>query len=85
MLASDLQRIGIDIVRLAIANNNGKTKLSGAYVIVTDLIASVAWLILAALTAKGMFIIDWIYSLERGYVDLINKLSLLVIKMKKKI
>ncbi len=58
MLASDLERRGIDIVRLAIANNNRKTKLSGTYLIIPDLIASVAWLILAALTAKGMFIID---------------------------
>jgi UDP-N-acetylglucosamine 1-carboxyvinyltransferase len=67
MHASELTRMGanirIDGSRAIVA---GKTKLSGATVIASDLRAS-ASLVLAALVADGITVIDRVYHLDRGY------------------
>jgi UDP-N-acetylglucosamine 1-carboxyvinyltransferase len=75
MHVGELIRMGADIqTKGSIATVRGKTKLSGAYVMATDLRAS-ACLVLAALAAHGETIIDRIYHLERGYANLVEKLS----------
>ena len=51
----------------------GKTHLTGANVIASDLRAS-ASLILAALVAKGFTVVDRIYHLDRGYEKIEEKL-----------
>jgi UDP-N-acetylglucosamine 1-carboxyvinyltransferase len=56
------------------ATVNGKTKLSGADVMATDLRASSA-LVLAALVAEGDTNIHRIYHLDRGYDSLEKKLQ----------
>ena len=53
---------------------NGVSKLSGAIVMATDLRAS-ASLVIAGLVAEGETIIDRIYHLDRGYVNMEEKLS----------
>lgn len=52
----------------------GVPKLTGAEVMATDLRASVA-LVLAGLVAEGETTINRIYHLERGYENLVEKLS----------
>ncbi len=75
MHVGELLRMGANInISGSIATVYGKTNLLGANVMATDLRAS-ACLILAALAAKGETIIDRIYHLERGYVNLVEKLS----------
>jgi UDP-N-acetylglucosamine 1-carboxyvinyltransferase len=54
----------------------GKTQLTGANVIASDLRAS-ASLVLAALVAKGETLIDRVYHLDRGYERIEQKLSAL--------
>lgn len=77
MHIGELLRMGADINTSGpIAKVRGKTNLSGAYVMATDLRAS-ACLILAALAAHGETIIDRIYHLERGYANLIEKMATL--------
>lgn len=51
----------------------GKTRLTGASVIASDLRAS-ASLVVAALVAKGYTIIDRVYHLDRSYEKLEDKL-----------
>jgi UDP-N-acetylglucosamine 1-carboxyvinyltransferase len=74
MHASELMRMGanirIDGPRAIVA---GKTRLTGATVIASDLRAS-ASLILAALVADGSSVIDRVYHLDRGYEKIEEKL-----------
>ena len=74
MHASELMRMGADIriegFRAAVS---GKTQLSGANVIASDLRAS-ASLVLAGLVAEGDTVIDRIYHLDRGYEKIEEKL-----------
>ncbi len=74
MHASELMRMGANI-RLdgSRAIVTGKTPLSGANVIASDLRAS-ASLILAALVAEGTTVIDRVYHLDRGYEKIEEKL-----------
>ena len=75
MHASELMRMGanirIDGSRALVA---GKTHLTGATVIASDLRAS-ASLVLAALVADGMTIVDRVYHLDRGYEKIEEKLQ----------
>lgn len=71
----ELCRMGADIS--AQGNSaivRGVAKLKGAEVMATDLRASVA-LVLAGLVAEGQTTINRIYHLERGYEDIVGKLS----------
>ena len=74
MHASELMRMGanirIDGPRALVA---GKTRLTGANVIASDLRAS-ASLVLAGLAAEGTTIVDRIYHLDRGYEKIEEKL-----------
>jgi UDP-N-acetylglucosamine 1-carboxyvinyltransferase len=74
MHASELVRMGanirIDGSRAVVA---GKSRLTGAKVIASDLRAS-ASLVLAGLIAEGETIIDRIYHLDRGYEKIEEKL-----------
>ncbi len=58
------------------ARVHGKTPLSGATVMATDLRAS-ACLVLAGLVAEGETIVDRIYHLDRGYEAMETKLNAL--------
>jgi UDP-N-acetylglucosamine 1-carboxyvinyltransferase len=75
MHASELMRMGanirIDGSRAIVA---GKTQLTGANVIASDLRAS-ASLVLAALVAEGETIVDRVYHLDRGYEKIEQKLQ----------
>jgi UDP-N-acetylglucosamine 1-carboxyvinyltransferase len=73
--ALELIRMGADIsIDGRRATVRGKTSLSGANVIASDLRAS-ASLVMAALAAQGETIIDRIYHLDRGYERIEDKLS----------
>jgi UDP-N-acetylglucosamine 1-carboxyvinyltransferase len=75
MHVSELQRMGADIsLNGHTATVNGKTELSGADVMATDLRASSA-LVLAALVAEGETNVHRIYHLDRGYDALEKKLK----------
>ncbi len=75
MHVPELIRMGADItVQGNSAIIRGVDKLKGAEVMATDLRASVA-LVLAGLVAEGETIVNRIYHLERGYEDLVGKLS----------
>ena len=75
MHVSELLRLNADIVLDGpTAVINGVEKLSGAMVMATDLRAS-ASLVIAGLVAEGETIIDRIYHLDRGYVNMEEKLS----------
>ena len=83
MHVPELTRMGADItVQGNSAIVRGVEKLKGAEVMATDLRASVA-LVLAGLVAEGETIINRIYHLERGYEDLVGKLSTCGAKIKK--
>jgi len=75
MHASELLRMGahirIDGSRAIVA---GKTRLTAANVIASDLRAS-ASLVLAALVAEGATVVDRIYHLDRGYEKIEEKLQ----------
>ncbi len=74
MHASELVRMGADIaIDGPRATVRGKTRLSGASVIASDLRAS-ASLVLAALVAEGVTVIDRVYHLDRGYEKIEEKL-----------
>lgn len=74
MHASELMRMGANIrIDGARAIVTGKTRLSAATVIASDLRAS-ASLILAALVADGASVIDRVYHLDRGYEKIEEKL-----------
>ncbi|MEA3229213.1 MAG: UDP-N-acetylglucosamine 1-carboxyvinyltransferase [Campylobacterota bacterium] len=75
MHVSELQRMGADIsLNSHTATVNGKSTLSGADVMATDLRASSA-LVLAGLVAEGETNIHRIYHLDRGYDSLEKKLE----------
>ncbi len=75
MHASELQRMGAEIeIEGSRAVVRGKTGLSGADVMASDLRAS-ASLVLAGLVAEGKTEVHRIYHLERGYEGLAEKLS----------
>jgi len=77
MHVSELRRMGADIeINAGQALVRGKSNLSGAQVMATDLRAS-ACLVLAGLAAEGRTEISRVYHLDRGYQDLDGKLSLL--------
>jgi UDP-N-acetylglucosamine 1-carboxyvinyltransferase len=74
MHASELMRMGADIrINGSRAIVTGKTALSGATVIASDLRAS-ASLVIAALVADGSTIVDRVYHLDRGYEKIEEKL-----------
>ena len=74
MHAAELIRMGADI---HISGNQaivrGKTPLTGARIIASDLRAS-ASLVLAALCASGETTIDRVYHIDRGYETIVRKL-----------
>jgi len=71
----ELNRLGC---KITLDKNNakirGKSNLSGAQIMSTDIRASAA-LIIAALCAEGLTRIDRIYHIDRGYYKIENKLS----------
>ncbi len=77
MHVAELQRMGADIQvdgRVAMVKGLGEMPLTGAQVMATDLRASSS-LVIAALAAKGRTEISRIYHLERGYEDMVGKLT----------
>ena len=74
MHASELMRMGANIrIDGARAIVTGRTQLSGATVIASDLRAS-ASLVVAALVADGITVVDRVYHLDRGYEKIEEKL-----------
>jgi UDP-N-acetylglucosamine 1-carboxyvinyltransferase len=74
MHASELMRMGANIrIDGARAIVTGKTRLSGATVIASDLRAS-ASLVIAGLVADGITVVDRVYHLDRGYEKIEEKL-----------
>jgi UDP-N-acetylglucosamine 1-carboxyvinyltransferase len=74
MHVAELDRMGADIrIEGRTAVVRGKTPLTGAQVMATDLRAS-ASLVLAALAAEGETIVDRVYHLDRGYYRIDEKL-----------
>jgi len=75
MHVPELARMGANItVHQGSAIVRGVPKLKGAEVMATDLRASVA-LVLAGLVAEGTTTISRIYHLDRGYENIVDKLS----------
>ena len=75
MHVPELVRMGADItVQGNSAILRGVSKLKGAEVMATDLRASVA-LVLAGLAAEGETVVNRIYHLERGYENIVEKLT----------
>jgi UDP-N-acetylglucosamine 1-carboxyvinyltransferase len=73
MHASELIRMGADIhIHGNTAIVRGKTRLTGAPIIASDLRAS-ASLVLAALCADGETTIDRVYHIDRGYETIVRK------------
>jgi UDP-N-acetylglucosamine 1-carboxyvinyltransferase len=77
MHVNELLRLGAKIdVDGRVAVVQGVDKLSGATVMATDLRAS-AGLVIAALVAEGVTVVDRIYHLDRGYDRMEAKLRAL--------
>ncbi len=75
MHVPELCRMGADItIKGNSAIIRGVDKLKGAEVMATDLRASVA-MVLAGLVAEGETIINRIYHLDRGYENIVEKLT----------
>ncbi|AGF79042.1 UDP-N-acetylglucosamine 1-carboxyvinyltransferase [Desulfocapsa sulfexigens DSM 10523] len=77
MHVAELKRMGADIQidgRVAMVKGLGDVPLTGAQVMATDLRASSS-LVIAGLAAEGRTEISRIYHLERGYEDLVGKLT----------
>lgn len=75
MHVPELSRMGADItIHGSSALVRGVKKLKGADVMATDLRASVS-LVLAGLVAEGTTTVHRIYHLERGYENIVSKLS----------
>jgi len=75
MHVSELLRMGADIALEGHrATVRGRTELSGARVMASDLRAS-ACLVIAALAAQGETVIDRVYHIDRGYERIEEKLS----------
>jgi UDP-N-acetylglucosamine 1-carboxyvinyltransferase len=73
----ELNRMGADVrVRNRTAKIRGRTRLTGARVMATDLRAS-ASLVLAGVAAQGVTVVDRIYHLDRGYESMESKLQIL--------
>jgi UDP-N-acetylglucosamine 1-carboxyvinyltransferase len=73
----ELQRLGADIsIDGNTATVRGVASLTGAPVMATDLRAS-AGLVVAALAAEGVTVVDRIYHLDRGYETMETKLAAL--------
>ncbi len=74
MHASELIRMGAKIeINGNTAIVHGKTRLSGAPVLASDLRAS-ASLVLAGLAAEGETLVDRVYHIDRGYETIVKKL-----------
>jgi len=84
MHVSELRRLGADI---AVSGNHavirGRRHLSGAPVMATDLRAS-ASLVVAGLAAQGTTEVHRVYHLDRGYANLVEKLSALGARVKRR-
>ncbi len=77
MNVPELIRMGADIeISGKSAIVEGKQTLTGSEVMATDLRAGAA-LVIAGLVAEGETIVKNIYHIERGYVDLVGKMSML--------
>jgi UDP-N-acetylglucosamine 1-carboxyvinyltransferase len=77
MHVGELLRMGADIrIQGRSCVVVGPSRLTGAQVMATDLRAS-ACLVLAALVAEGVSVIDRIYHLDRGYEAMEEKLRAL--------
>ena len=75
MHAQELMRMGANIrIEASQAMVAGKSQLTGAGVIASDLRAS-ASLVLAALVARGETVIDRVYHIDRGYEKIEEKLA----------
>ncbi len=77
MHVAELRRMGAKIKvdgRFAVVSGQGMTGLKGAPVMATDLRASSS-LVIAGLAASGRTDISRIYHLERGYENLVEKLT----------
>lgn len=77
MHVAELQRMGADIKidgSSAIIKGKKKGELCGAQVMATDLRAS-ASLVIAGLAARGTTEVSRLYHLERGYENMVEKLS----------
>jgi len=83
MHVSELRRLGADI---SVSGNHavvrGRRHLQGAPVMATDLRAS-ASLIVAGLAAQGVTEVHRVYHLDRGYANLVEKLSALGARIKR--
>ncbi len=83
MHVAELRRMGADIrIDGHSAVVTGREALNGAPVMATDLRAS-ASLVIAGLAARGTTEISRIYHLERGYENLVDKLSAVGAKIRK--
>jgi UDP-N-acetylglucosamine 1-carboxyvinyltransferase len=83
MHVQELQRLGADItLNKNTAISVGKSMLTGAQVMATDLRAS-ASLVLAGLMSSGYTTVDRIYHIDRGYERIEEKLSQLGAKIKR--
>lgn len=77
MNVPELIRMGANIeINGKSAIVEGKEQLTGSEVMATDLRAGAA-LVMAGLVSEGETIVKNIYHIERGYVDLVGKLSML--------
>lgn len=79
MHVAELHRMGADIAidgRIAVVKGVGRGGFNGAPVMATDLRASSS-LVIAGLAAKGRTEISRIYHLERGYEQMVEKLTAL--------
>ncbi len=79
MHVAELHRMGADITidgRTAVVKGVGRAGFNGAPVMATDLRASSS-LVIAGLAAKGRTEISRIYHLERGYEQMVEKLTAL--------
>ncbi len=75
MHVAELHRMGAKIeIEGNQASVTGKTNLTGAKVLASDLRAS-ASLVLAGLAAEGETIIDRVYHIDRGYETIVKKVS----------
>ena len=75
MHVAELNRMGADIeIEGNHATVNGKTALTGAKILASDLRAS-ASLVLAGLAAEGETMIDRVYHIDRGYETIVKKMS----------
>ena len=83
MHVAELQRLGANIIQEgSTAILQGKSQLSGAEVMASDLRASAA-LYLAGLIAKGETYVHRVYHLDRGYENFDQKLNQLGASIKR--